>query len=70
MFLLYRYDPSVGIYIGMEFFVVLERLGYRVGKRKRAQSCVGIQHWVTKEDSMKCFQVKYEGFILNKSQNI
>jgi hypothetical protein len=64
-----RYDPSTGIY-GMDFYVVLERPGYRVGRRRRSKSRVGIQHRVTKEDAMKWFQVKYEGVILNKSQNI
>ncbi|KAM1455630.1 hypothetical protein ACFXTI_004665 [Malus domestica] len=64
-----KYDPSTGIY-GMDFYVVLERPGYRVGRRRRCKSRVGIQHRVTKEDSMKWFQVKYEGVILNKSQNI
>ncbi|KAK6287144.1 hypothetical protein POUND7_013323 [Theobroma cacao] len=63
------YDPSTGIY-GMDFYVVLERAGYRVGRRRRCKSRVGIQHRVTKEDAMKWFQVKYEGVILNKSQNI
>lgn len=66
---LFRYDPSTGIY-GMDFYVVLERPGYRVGRRKRAKSRVGIQHRVTKDDAMKWFQVKYEGVILNKSQVI
>jgi large subunit ribosomal protein L11e len=64
-----RYDPSTGIY-GMDFYVVLERPGYRVGRRRRSKSRVGIQHRVTKDDAMKWFQVKYEGVILNKSQNI
>ncbi|KAH1248286.1 60S ribosomal protein L11 [Glycine max] len=64
-----KYDPSTGIY-GMDFFVVLERPGYRVGRRRRCKSRVGIQHRVTKEDAMKWFQVKYEGVILNKSQAI
>ncbi|KAI5411142.1 60S ribosomal protein L11, variant 2, partial [Lathyrus oleraceus] len=64
-----KYDPSTGIY-GMDFFVVLERPGYRVGRRRRCKARVGIQHRVTKEDSMKWFQVKYEGVILNKSQAI
>ncbi|OAE19986.1 hypothetical protein AXG93_4805s1020 [Marchantia polymorpha subsp. ruderalis] len=50
-----KYDPSTGIY-GMDFYVVLERPGYRVGRRRRAKSRVGIQHRVTKEDSMKWFQ--------------
>ncbi|CAL9061168.1 unnamed protein product [Musa banksii] len=62
-----KYDPSTGIY-GMDFYVVLERAGYRVSRRRRCKSRVGIQHRVTKEDSMKWFQVKYEGVILNKAQ--
>ncbi|URE30584.1 ribosomal L5P family C-terminus [Musa troglodytarum] len=61
-----KYDPSTGIY-GMDFYVVLERAGYRVSRRRRCKSRVGIQHRVTKEDAMKWFQVKYEGVILNKS---
>ncbi|KAI5431037.1 60S ribosomal protein L17B [Lathyrus oleraceus] len=56
-----KYDPSTGIY-GMDFFVVLERPGYRVGRRRRCKARVGIQHRVTKDDAMKWFQVKYEGF--------
>ncbi|CAH2078614.1 unnamed protein product [Thlaspi arvense] len=67
--LLQGYDPSTGIY-GMDFYVVLERPGYRVARRRRCKARVGIQHRVTKDDAMKWFQVKYEGVILNKSQNI
>ncbi|XP_064983434.1 large ribosomal subunit protein uL5-like isoform X1 [Musa acuminata AAA Group] len=62
-----KYDPSTGIY-GMDFYVVLERAGYRVSRRRRCKSRVGIQNRVAKEDAMKWFQVKYEGVILNKSQ--
>ncbi|URE10438.1 ribosomal L5P family C-terminus [Musa troglodytarum] len=61
------YDPSTGIY-GMDFYVVVERDGYRVSRRRRCKSRVGIQHRVTKEDAIKWFQVKYEGVILNKAQ--
>ena len=50
-----KYDPSTGIY-GMDFYVVLDRPGYRVSKRRKCQSRVGIQHKVTKEDAMKCCQ--------------
>ncbi|GER51771.1 60S ribosomal protein L11 [Striga asiatica] len=48
----------------------IKRPGYRVGRRRRCKSRVGIQHRVTKEDAMKWFQVKYEGVILNKASNI
>ncbi|KAJ4750151.1 60S ribosomal protein L11 [Rhynchospora pubera] len=51
------YDPSTDIY-SMDFYVVLERAGYRVAHRRRCKSRVGIQHRVTKEDAMKWFQVK------------
>uniref|UniRef100_A0ACD5TK85 Uncharacterized protein n=1 Tax=Avena sativa TaxID=4498 RepID=A0ACD5TK85_AVESA len=61
-----EYDPSTGIY-GMDFFVVLERAGYRVSRRRRCKARIGIHQRVTKEDAMKWFQVKYEGVILNKS---
>jgi large subunit ribosomal protein L11e len=61
-----RYDPSTGIY-GMDFYVVLERAGYRVSRRRRCKARIGIHQRVTKEDAMKWFQVKYEGIILNKS---
>ncbi|KAG5552049.1 hypothetical protein RHGRI_010212 [Rhododendron griersonianum] len=64
-----KYDPSTGIY-GMDFYVVLGRPGYHIGRRRRCKARVGIQHRVTKDDAMKWFQVKYEGVILNKSQNI
>ncbi|KAK9805602.1 hypothetical protein WJX72_007176 [[Myrmecia] bisecta] len=64
-----KYDPSTGIY-GMDFYVVLERAGYRVGRRRRCQSSVGIQHQVTKEDAIKWFQTKFEGVVLNKAHYI
>ncbi|CAD5169206.1 unnamed protein product [Musa acuminata subsp. malaccensis] len=64
-----KYDPSTGIY-GMDFYVVLERAGYRASRRRRCkcESSPPMQNRVTKEDAMKWFQVKYEGVILNKSQ--
>ncbi|KAI9076845.1 hypothetical protein K1719_041149 [Acacia pycnantha] len=41
-----------------------------VGRPKRCESHVGIQQQITKEDAMKRFQVKYEGVILKKSQEL
>ena len=37
-----KYDPSTGIY-GMDFFVVLERPGYRVSRRRKQQKKIGKQ---------------------------
>ncbi|TKR61702.1 hypothetical protein L596_028782 [Steinernema carpocapsae] len=58
-----KYDPSIGIY-GMDFYVVLDRAGRRVAKRRRTKSKVGHSHRVTKEESVKWFQQKYDGIIL------
>ena len=37
----------------MDFYVVLERPGYRVSRRRRIHNRVGVQHRITKEDAMK-----------------
>jgi large subunit ribosomal protein L11e len=37
----------------MDFYVMLERPGYRVARRRRALARVGVQHRVTKEDAIK-----------------
>ena len=52
-----KYDPSIGIY-GMDFYIVLERAGYNISKRKRARSRIGAPHRINKEESMKWFQQK------------
>jgi len=60
-----KYDPSTGIY-GMDFYVVMDRPGYRVATRKRAPSKVGPSHRVTKSDTIKWFEETYEGVVLGK----
>jgi len=58
-----KYDPSIGIY-GLDFYVVLGRPGYNVPHRRRMKSKMGINHQVTKDESMKWFQTKYDGILL------
>ena len=58
-----KYDPYTGIF-GMDFYVVLSRAGKRVTVRRRAQSRMGSNQKVTKEESMKWFIQKYEGLLL------
>ncbi|EIE23138.1 ribosomal protein L5 [Coccomyxa subellipsoidea C-169] len=60
-----KYDPSTGIY-GMDFYVVLERAGYRVARRRQRLAKVGVQHRVGKDDAIKWFQTKFEGIVHNK----
>ncbi|KAJ5073889.1 60S ribosomal protein L11 [Anaeramoeba ignava] len=59
-----RYDPTIGIY-GMDFFVVLERPGKRVKNRKRRKNKMGNKQKVTRNDAIKWFQTKYEGFVID-----
>lgn len=57
-----KYDPATGIY-GMDFYVVMARKGKRVALRKKRQSRIGAPHRITKEDSMKWFQQKFDGLL-------
>jgi large subunit ribosomal protein L11e len=50
----------------MDFFVVLERPGNRVSRRKHASSHVGPRQRVTKQDSMKWFETQFDGVIHGK----
>ncbi|KHJ99494.1 ribosomal protein L5 [Oesophagostomum dentatum] len=58
-----KYDPGIGIY-GMDFYVVLDRAGRRVARRRRCPGRVGLTHRVGREESVKWFQQKYDGIIL------
>ncbi|VDM74555.1 unnamed protein product [Strongylus vulgaris] len=58
-----KYDPGIGIY-GMDFYVVLDRAGRRVARRRRCPGRVGPTHRVYREESVKWFQQKYDGIIL------
>jgi large subunit ribosomal protein L11e len=50
----------------MDFFVVLDRPGYRISRRKKMKKKVGVQHKVTKKDAQAWFEKKFDGIILNK----
>lgn len=40
---------------GMDFYVVLERPGFRVARRRNKNTRVGVQHRVTKDDAIKWY---------------
>ena len=48
----------------MDFYVCLERPGFRVARRKARQARVGGKHRITKKDAEMWFQQKYEGILL------
>ena len=58
-----KYDPSIGIY-GMDFYVVLGRAGFDIGKRKHKKARMGASHKITKDEAIKWFQQTYDGVIL------
>jgi large subunit ribosomal protein L11e len=51
----------------MDFFVVLERPGYRVARRRKKQTKIGASHKLKKADAMKFFQSQFDGVILAKA---
>jgi large subunit ribosomal protein L11e len=51
----------------MDFYVVMMRKGYRVGRRRRCRSKIGLKHKITKEDTMTWFKKKYDGIILQRA---
>merc|ERR1711953_448435 len=50
---------------GMDFFVVLDRPGARVAKRRRCRQRIGYTHKLKKVDAQAWFQKKYDGILLN-----
>ena len=58
-----KYDPSTGIY-GMDFYVVMERPGFRISQRKRAPARVGHSHRITAHETKEWFRQQYDGFVL------
>merc|ERR1712119_243350 len=62
-----RYDPSIGIY-GMDFYVVMGRRGGgRVMTRRAKKGRIGFPHRITKYESMKWFQQKFDGILSVKT---
>ncbi len=53
-----KYNPALGI-IGMDVCVTLERMGYRVKKRKLKRASPGRHHRMTKKDAMEFVKDKF-----------
>ena len=58
-----KYDRDIGIH-GMDIYVVLERPGNRVSKRKHCQSSIGPKQRVTREEAKDWYKMKFHGTIL------
>lgn len=58
-----KYDPACGIF-GLNYYVVLERPGARVCKRRRCKSRVGNKQRVDAESAQKWFTENFEGVLL------
>merc|ERR1711907_571051 len=58
-----KYDTNTGIF-GMDFYVVLEKKGDRVSKRRQQNCFVGKSQRVTKEEAKQWFTEKCAGTIV------
>lgn len=58
-----KYDRDIGIH-GMDIYVVLERPGNRVSRRKHCQSRIGPKQRVTRQEAMDWYVQKFQGTIL------
>merc|ERR1711862_432402 len=58
-----RYDPYTGIF-GMDFYVVLQKDGARVARRKRCRSSIGNTQKISKDDAREWFKQQYDGLLL------
>jgi len=52
------YDPQLGIF-GMNIAVSMERSGYRIARRRRCKSRVGLSHRVRKEDAIEFVRERF-----------
>jgi large subunit ribosomal protein L11e len=48
----------------MDFYVVLGRAAFDIGKRKHKKAHMGASHKISKDEAIKWFQQTYEGVIL------
>merc|ERR1711977_577875 len=64
-----KYEPATGIH-GIDFYVVLERPGYRVSRRRRCKSQLGKRHCVTRDEAMTWFQNSFEGIVVAKTKKM
>eukprot|EP00993_Chasmostoma_nieuportense_P004194 NODE_4878_length_728_cov_143.314476_g4715_i0.p1 GENE.NODE_4878_length_728_cov_143.314476_g4715_i0~~NODE_4878_length_728_cov_143.314476_g4715_i0.p1 ORF type:complete len:194 (-),score=44.65 NODE_4878_length_728_cov_143.314476_g4715_i0:92-673(-) len=62
-----KYDPNTGIY-GMDFFVVMERKGSNINRRKRAPGRVGHSHRISKQEATNWFIKKYDGIVMDNKR--
>merc|ERR1739847_261832 len=57
-----KYDPNTGIY-GMDFYIVLCRAGFRVSRKKRKRGRVGLNHKITKAETIEWVRTKFQAEI-------
>ena len=58
-----KYDRDIGIH-GMDIYVVLERAGNRISRRKHCQSRIGPNQRVSKEDAKQWYIQTFNGTLL------
>ena len=54
-----KYDPKIGV-MGLEICISLEKPGFRIKRRAFKKSSIGHKHKITKEDSIKFMEQKFQ----------
>jgi len=54
-----KYDPKVGIF-GMDICITMQRLGYRIKKRRIARKHIPHKHRVTRNETIEFFKDRYK----------
>jgi large subunit ribosomal protein L5 len=57
-----KYDPSIGI-LGMNVSILLEKPGYRVARRLRKRSKIGIRQRVSREEAIKFLSERFGAIV-------
>jgi large subunit ribosomal protein L11e len=58
-----KYDRDIGIH-GMDIYVVLERPGLRISRRKHCQARIGHKQRITKEEAKDWYVKTFQGTLL------
>lgn len=57
-----KFDPSIGIF-GLNYFVVLEKAGTRVSKRRRCKSKIGKKQRIVQDEAQAWFKKQFDGVL-------
>lgn len=57
------YQSLADRFLGMDFYIVLCRAGFRVSRKKRKRGRVGLNHKITKAEAIEWVRTKFQAEI-------